>query len=395
MINFLVKIFVKNADDVKNPAVRAAYGRLAGVVGIVCNLLLCTAKLVVGVLSGSISITADAVNNLSDASSSVITLVGFKLSAKPADREHPYGHARIEYVAGLSVAVLILIIGVEIAKSGIGKILHPTSVEFTAWTVAVLVFSVAVKLWMMLFNNKVGRRIGSATLRATAADSRNDAITTSVVLLAGVIEGIWGWRLDGYMGLCVAAFILWSGVGIVRDMLNPLIGAAPSGELIEYISKKIMSYEGVLGTHDLMVHDYGPGRCFGSVHVEMASEEDVLKSHDIIDNIERDFLENDGIQFVIHYDPIQTGSDAVGSLREWMKEEVKAIFPALSLHDFRIVQGPTHTNLIFDVMMPVDCPLSRRDILEQIQARAFAKNPSYYTVVTLDSSFAPIYQGKS
>ncbi|MEG1698398.1 MAG: cation diffusion facilitator family transporter [Oscillospiraceae bacterium] len=392
MTKLLIKTFIKNSEAVHDIKVRGAYGRLAGVVGIICNLALCISKLVVGFASGSIAISADAVNNLSDASSNVISLVGFKLSSKPADKEHPFGHARIEYVSGLTVAVLIMIIGVELAKSGIQKIINPSEVEFSAAVAVVLSLSIGVKLWMAMFNKTIGRIINSTTLEATAADSRNDVITTFAVLLASIVQKISGVNLDGYMGVAVAIFILCSGVGIVRDTLNPLLGAAPSAELINYILKKVLSYDGVLGTHDLMVHDYGPGRCFGSLHVEMAAENDVLLSHDIIDNIERDFYENDNIKLVIHYDPILTGDDAVGTMREWMMSEVKAIAPELSMHDFRMVTGPSHTNLIFDVVMPIDCTLSRREILDKIQERAFNKDPNYYTVVTLDSSYAPIFR---
>lgn len=325
MTDFLVKRFIKNSTDVNDPAVRTAYGNLAGAVGIFCNVLLCAAKLAVGTLFGSISITADAVNNLSDASSSVITLVGFRLSAKPADDEHPYGHARIEYLAGLAVSVMILVIGVELARSSIGKILSPTAVEFSLVTVAVLLLSIGVKLWMAAFNKKVGRRIGSAALEATAMDSRNDVISTAAVLAASVVSGLTGLELDGWMGLGVALFILWSGVGILKETVDPLLGEAPSEELTDYIGKKVMSYDGVLGTHDLMVHDYGPGRRFASVHVEMAAENDVMQSHDIIDNIERDFQENDHISLIIHYDPILTGDDAVGTARELMTQDEIAV----------------------------------------------------------------------
>ena len=312
MTDFLVKRFIKNSTDVNDPAVRTAYGNLAGAVGIFCNVLLCAAKLAVGTLFGSISITADAVNNLSDASSSVITLVGFRLSAKPADDEHPYGHARIEYLAGLAVSVMILVIGVELARSSIGKILSPTAVEFSLVTVAVLLLSIGVKLWMAAFNKKVGRRIGSAALEATAMDSRNDVISTAAVLAASVVSGLTGLELDGWMGLGVALFILWSGVGILKETVDPLLGEAPSEELTDYIGKKVMSYDGVLGTHDLMVHDYGPGRRFASVHVEMAAENDVMQSHDIIDNIERDFQENDHHPLRPHPDGRRRGGHGPG-----------------------------------------------------------------------------------
>ena len=340
MTDFLVKRFIKNSTDVNDPAVRTAYGNLAGAVGIFCNVLLCAAKLAVGTLFGSISITADAVNNLSDASSSVITLVGFRLSAKPADDEHPYGHARIEYLAGLAVSVMILIIGVELARSSIGKILSPTAVEFSLVTVAVLLLSIGVKLWMAAFNKKVGRRIGSAALEATAMDSRNDVISTAAVLAASVVSGLTGLELDGWMGLGVALFILWSGVGILKETVDPLLGEAPSEELTDYIGKKVMSYDGVLGTHDLMVHDYGPGRRFASVHVEMAAENDVMQSHDVIDNIERDFQENDHISLIIHYDPILTGDDAVGTARELSLIHIWNL-PMRRPHSFAAAAGST------------------------------------------------------
>ena len=267
MTELLLRRFVKNYQDGKDPAVRTACGNLAGIVGIVCNLALAVSKMIVGTLSGSISITADGINNLSDASSSIITLVGFKLSCRPADEKHPYGHARFEYLAGLLVALMIMLIGVELAKSSVEKILHPTPVSFSIVLVLVLVLSIGVKLWMMLFNRSVGRRIDSTTLAATAMDSRNDVITTGAVLLAAVAAKLSGLALDGWMGLAVAVFILWSGFGIVRDTVDPLLGEAPSPELTHAIAQKILSYDGVLGMHDLMVHDYGPGRRFGSAHV--------------------------------------------------------------------------------------------------------------------------------
>ena len=319
--------------------------------------------------------------------------MGFRLSAKPADDEHPYGHARIEYLAGLAVSVMILVIGVELARSSIGKILSPTAVEFSLVTVAVLLLSIGVKLWMAAFNKKVGRRIGSAALEATAMDSRNDVISTAAVLAASVVSGLTGLELDGWMGLGVALFILWSGVGILKETVDPLLGEAPSEELTDYIGKKVMSYDGVLGTHDLMVHDYGPGRRFASVHVEMVAENDVMQSHDIIDNIERDFQENDHISLIIHYDPILTGDDAVGTAREWVKELVRSISPELSIHDFRMVQGPSHTNLIFDTVVPHNFPLSDAALRKRIQSLVEthdAGETKYYAVVTIDHSYAAI-----
>lgn len=392
MVNFLIKHCVKDAQDVQAPQVRTRYGRLASLVGIVCNVLLCVSKLAVGTLFGSIAITADAINNLSDASSNIITLVGFQLAKKPADPEHPYGHARFEYIAGLGVSVMILLIGVELVQSSFDKILHPQTVTFSLITVFVLLMSIAVKLWMAYFNKTVGRKIDSQALIATAADSRNDVISTGAVLLSLVLSHILNVNLDGWMGLLVALFILYSGVGLIKSTMDPLLGASPSEELVNAIAKKVLSYDGVLGVHDLMVHDYGPGQCFASVHVEMAAEEDVLKSHDIIDNIERDFHDNDNIHLVIHYDPIVTGDEAVLSMREWVKEKVVGISPELSIHDFRMVQGPSHTNLIFDVLAPQGFALSDMQLQEEIQKRVTQENKQYYTVVTVDHSFAPYHQ---
>ena len=390
MTGLLIRLFVRNKDDVSDPRVRTAYGNLAGAVGIVCNLFLCCAKLLAGLVAGSVSVMADGLNNLSDASSSIVTLLGFRLSAKPADKEHPYGHARIEYIAGLGVSVMILLIGFELAKSGVEKILSPTPTEFTAVTALALVLSIAVKLWMAVFNRTVGKRIDSTTLIATAADSRNDVIATSAVLVAALIERFTNVVLDGWMGLAVALFILYSGIGIMKDTLNPLLGEAPTEELSRYIAGKVLSYEGVLGTHDLMVHDYGPGRRFGSVHVEMDAAMDVMKSHEIIDTIERDFLENDNMHIIIHFDPIVTGDEAVGTKREWVKGLVQSISPQLSIHDFRMVPGEKNTNLIFDVAAPADFAIPDDKLKQRIGELVHQGDPSCTAVVTVDKSYAPI-----
>ena len=286
MTEWLVRRFVKDYQEHENPKVRVAYGKFAGIVGIVCNVLLCLGKGLAGLLSGSVSIVADAVNNLSDASSNVISLLGFKLAGKPADSEHPYGHGRYEYLSGLLVAMLIVVIGVELVKSSVEKIANPEPTDFSWVVVGILVASILVKLWMMLF------------------DSRNDVVTTAAVLAALLVSHYTGFDLDGWAGLVVGAFIVWSGIGLVRETVDPLLGSAPSPEEVEHIRSKIMGYPGVLGTHDLMVHDYGPGRQFASVHVEMAAEADVLESHDVLDNIEQDFLRDDGLVMTIHYDPI-------------------------------------------------------------------------------------------
>lgn len=390
MTNWLARLFIKDYENVQDPAVHTAYGRLAGVVGIVCNLLLFFGKLAAGLFSGSIAVTADAVNNLSDASSSVITLVGFRLAAKPADKEHPFGHARSEYIAGLAVAIMVMVIGIELGRGSVEKILNPGEVHYSLLTLGVLVASILVKLWMASFNRCVGLRIGSTALQATYADSRNDVIATSAVLLAAVVARITGANLDGWMGVAVALFILYSGVGLIRDTLDPLLGQAPPPELVEYVAKKIGSYKGVLGTHDLIVHDYGPGRRFASAHVEMSSALDVLVAHDVIDNIERDFKENDHIHLIIHYDPIITGNKAVDDARNWVAGQVKAIDGRLTIHDLRLVDGPTHTNYVFDVVVPVDFEMDETELTKKIEAAVQRGEKPIHTVITVDRSYAAI-----
>lgn len=338
MTRLLLRLFVRNADQTDDPKVRSAYGILAGIVGILCNLLLFAGKLVVGTLSGSVSITADAVNNLSDASSSVVTLVGFRIAEKPADEGHPYGHARVEYISGLAVAALILVIGVELAKNSVKKIFLPSPVEFSPVVAGVLLMSILVKLWMALFNRTLGRRIGSATLQATAADSRNDVISTGAVLLAAVVEAWTGWTIDGYVGLLVALFIIWSGVGIARDTIDPLLGKPTDPALRKLIADEIFQSEKVLGFHDLMVHDYGPGQRFATVHVEMDMREDPMACHDIIDDIERDCWERHRIHLCIHYDPIVTDDAELNHMRKLVQQRIPGAGPA-AFHP-RFSDGP-------------------------------------------------------
>ena len=393
MTEALIRLFIKNPEKTHDPAVRAAYGNLASWVGILCNLALCAGKFMVGTLSGSISVAADAVNNLSDASSSVVSLLGFRLGSRPADEEHPYGHARFEYLSGLAVAVMVLVIGLELGKTSLGKILAPTPVTFSWVTVGVLAASILVKLWMALFNRKVGGRIHSGALIATAADSRNDVLTTGAVLTAALISHFARVELDGWMGLAVALFILYSGVGLVKSTIDPLLGLAPDPELVKYIHERVMSYPNVLGTHDLMVHDYGPGRQFASVHVEMAAEGDVMASHDVIDNIERDFLENDGLHVVIHFDPIVTSDERVGDMRRWLSEAVKEIDGALTIHDLRMVPGPTHTNFIFDCVVPAGFAMSELDVKQAIKHLVRQKDPRYFCVITVECGYAALPHG--
>ena len=388
MQNWLVKKFVHDYENVHDINVRASYGKLSGKVGIFCNAFLFAVKFIMGTISGSVSITADAVNNLSDAASSVISLIGFKMAEKPADEDHPYGHARYEYLSGLTVAVMIILIGFELFKTSFDKVIHPSTVDFSIVLVIVLAVSILIKLWMAFFNKSLGKKINSSALEATAADSRNDVISTSAVLVAAVISHFFKINLDGYIGIAVAVFILYSGIGLVKDTLDPLLGKAPEPELVDYIQKKILSYDGVLGTHDLMIHDYGPGRKFASVHVEMAAEGDVLKSHDVIDNIERDFLSKDNLNIIVHYDPIVTKDDIVNDFRSWLMEQVKSIDPHLSIHDLRIVPGNSHTNLVFDCVMPHCINMSPSELKAEIRRLVNIKYPNYYCIITIDSSYA-------
>ena len=384
MTQFLMKLFVKAPHDPQNPVFRSSCGKLAGTVGILCNVLLFLLKLAAGLLSGSIAVMADAVNNLSDASSSLVTLLGFKLAEKPADDDHPYGHARIEYLSGLIVAAMILFIGLELVKSSIGKILHPEPAAFTWITIVILVVSVLVKLWLAGFCRKLGKQIQSAALEATAADSRNDVISTLSVLAAGVLSMIWGWQIDGYVGLAVAVFILYSGIGIAKDTIDPLLGSAPDPALLQSISEEILSHEKILGIHDLIVHDYGPGRRFASVHVEMDCREDPILSHDLIDDIERDFLLNHNLHLVIHYDPLVMDDTELQHMRNLVDAEVRAIDPRLQIHDFRMVRGPGHTNLIFDLVLPFDLESRRQELKRLIDQRVQFEGTQYYTVITFD-----------
>ncbi len=387
MGEILTRLFIKNRENTSDPAVRGAYGKLCGIVGVACNLILFFLKLLVGTLSGSVAITADAVNNLSDASSSIISLIGFKLSEKPADDEHPYGHGRYEYLSALTVAVLVLVIGIETLGSGIDKILHPTGVQFGIFPVAVLAASIGAKLWMALFNNKIGKKINSTALIATAKDSRNDVISTTAVLISSAVSHYTALELDGWMGVAVALFILYSAIGLIKDAVSPLLGTPPSAELVSAVNEKITSYPGVLGTHDLIIHDYGPGRKFASVHVEMAAEADVLESHDVIDNIERDLYREYAIFTSIHYDPVVTADNRVEQLRHSINEILAELGEGITMHDLRIVPGASHTNVIFDCVLPRSSKMSEGEFKTYVSNNVAKKHENHYCVITVDRSF--------
>lgn len=369
---------------------RMRLGAGAGAVSIACNLFLVAIKMLASFLSGSIAVMADAVNNLSDAASGIVSLVGFKLAGKPADREHPFGHARYEYLAGLTVAVLIMVIGVELFRTSLEKIASPAATVFSPLSLGILILSILVKLWLARFYARVGGLIDSGALLASAADSRNDVITTSAVLLSLLAARIFGLHIDGWMGLAVAVFILWSGWGLIRDTVDPLLGAAPDAKMVEEIRSTIMSYPGVLGTHDLMVHDYGPARRFASVHVEVAAEEDVTVSHDVVDEIERYFLEQRGISLVVHMDPIVTKDPQVKDMRTWLAKAGAGIHPELTVHDLRLVRGANRHKVIFDCVKPPDLRMSETELKAALCALVREKYPDHDCVITVDDSYAPV-----
>ena len=383
MIQQILRILERRHGELSAGPARTACGKAAGLIGIALNVALFGAKLAIGLISGSVAITADAVNNLTDASGSVLTLLGFRLAEKPADEDHPFGHARVEYLTGLAVAALILLIGMELGKSSVEKILHPAPVAFSLPLALVLLLSIAVKLWMARFYRTLGTRIESGALHAAASDSRNDVISTAAVLLACVVGALTGVHLDGFMGLAVAAFIVWSGVGVARETISPLLGESADPALVKAMVEDVMDHELVLGVHDVMVHDYGPGQKFATLHVEMDRREDPLVCHDIIDNIEREILARHGIHLTIHYDPLEMGDAETVEMRDRVTEMVNGLDPRLKMHDFRMVRGVDHTNLIFDLVVPrdVDRPELRRSI-----ARAAESLPGRcYCVVTFDS----------
>lgn len=371
---------------------RARVGALVGVVCIVLNVALCVAKAIIGVMSGSVSIVADAFNNLSDASSNIVSVLGFKLASKPADPEHPYGHGRFEYLSGLVVAVLVLMIGVELVKSSVGKIVHPGTVEFSIQLVAVLAVSMLVKSWMAHLNRTLGERIDSETLLATAQDSKNDVVATGAVLACAIVAHLTSVNLDAWVGLAVGLYIGWSGIELVRDTVNPLLGQAPDPALVTRIRSKIMDYPGVLGTHDLMVHDYGPGRQFASAHVEMAAETDPMESHDTLDNIEQAFKEEDGLIVTLHYDPIVTDDPCVTDMRNKIDALAKSIDPRASIHDLRWVPGPTHANVIFDCLHPAECELSSIEFRKRLIDLVVGEYPEAIPKITMDEDYVSAKQ---
>ena len=384
MTDFLVRRFVKEYEKTDNADVRTSYGILSSIVGICCNILLFTAKLLIGAGMNSLAIMADAFNNLSDAASSVISFVGVKMANKPADKEHPFGHGRIEYIAALIVSFLVIEVGFTFLKSSLEKIRNPEEITFQMVPFLILVLSVGVKLWMALFNRKLGNRIQSKVMLATSADSMGDVITTSATIASTLICHFLSVNIDAIAGLVVAVLVMWSGISIAKDTLEPLIGQGADPDLYARIMKEVASYEGIVGTHDLIVHNYGPGRSMASIHAEVPRDVDIEVSHDIIDRIEHEVGEKLGILLVIHMDPVQIHDEETARLKTLVKGYLEEISPVLTMHDFRRVPGPTHTNLIFDVVAPYDFTLSDEELIQKITERIQKDYPDYHAVIEVD-----------
>ena len=384
MVTLLAKLFIKKTDDIKNPSVRQAYGILCGAVGIFLNLCLFAGKFAAGSVSNSIAITADAFNNLSDAGSSIITLIGFKMAGQKPDPHHPFGHGRIEYISGLLVSVIILLMGAELLKSSFAKILQPEMPDFSPAAIMILPASILVKCYMFLYNRQLSKKLDSAAMAATAADSLSDTVATSAVLAATLIGHYANIAIDGWCGMLVGLFICYAGYTAARDTISPLLGQAPDPEFVNQLNDIVMSHEEILGIHDLIVHNYGPGRILISLHAEVPADGNFLALHDKIDIIEHELRDILNCNAVIHMDPVCVGDEETVRLKALVKEYLKEISGTLTMHDFRIVAGPTHTNLIFDVAVPYDFPLPDNELSEKIKARIRQDNPSYFAVIDID-----------
>ncbi len=384
MTNLIIRLFVKNRDDLKDFAVRENYGKVAGLVGVLSNILLFGAKFIMGTIFNSVSVVADAFNNLSDCVSSLITTISFKMSSKPADKEHPYGHARYEYLAGVFVAVLIILLGFSLIGESVDKIFNPQEFTVNFVLVASLLISVLIKFWQYLFYRKISKLINSKTLKASSLDSRNDAVITSGVLCSGLLFYFLEINIDAYLGLAISVFILISGVKLIIETISPLIGQAVDGELIANVKEKILSYEGVLGVHDLEIHNYGEGRYFASIHCEMDAKVDIMQSHEIIDNIEKEFKDKENIRLLIHLDPVITDDEAANRLKIQINSLIKAVYKNVTTHDFRVVWGKTHSNIIFDLEIPFDLKVKDEELRETITNMISSLDKTYIAVIEID-----------
>lgn len=384
MIRVFVKFFIKDYENIQDASVRQAYGMLGGVLGIACNLILFLAKLIAGIMTGAISIMADAFNNLSDAGSSIVTLIGFKLAGKPADKEHPFGHGRMEYLAGLFISAAIMLVGWQLGTSSIDKILHPEEVTYRMLSIIILIGSVIVKFWMASYNRYLGNKIQSATMKATAMDSLSDCIATTAVLLSIAIGYFTDLQVDGIAGLIVSIFIFIAGINAMKDTVQPLLGQAPDAEFVKGIERVVMSHSAIVGIHDMMVHDYGPGRVMVSLHAEIPVEMDFMEAHDIIDDIEMDIKNEFQCDITIHMDPVVLEDEKTNQMRERVKGIVENVENDLTMHDFRMTTGPLRTNLIFDVVVPYDSKKTDREIKEEITEQVSQIGENYYARVQID-----------
>ena len=387
MITLLSRLLIKDYKDYKNPEVRRRYGMLTSIVGICLNIFLFAGKYFAGRISGSIAIMADAVNNLSDAGSSFMTLVGFKFSGMKPDKEHPFGHGRFEYLSGLFVSMAIILMGFELFKSSIQKVMNPTQVNMDTLAMAILVVSIGVKIYMAVYNLTTSKKIESAAMKATGMDSLSDSISTTVVLLSAIVSRVFQWNVDGYCGIMVALFILYAGVNAAKETISPLLGTAPSKELVEEITKIVMAHEEIVGIHDLIVHDYGPGRMIISLHGEVSGEENVFVLHDVIDCIERELADKLNCEAVIHMDPIAVNDELVNTTRAEVERIVKELGEGFSIHDFRMVTGTTHTNVIFDILVPYGTAMEDAEIQKFVEQRILAHWGNYYAVIKVDKSY--------
>lgn len=384
MTTLLVKLFVKNSEDILNPQVRKSYGTLSGGVGIVCNLILFFIKLMTGLISASISVVADAFNNLSDAASSIITIIGFKLADRPADNDHPYGHGRYEYLSGLLIALLIVMTAFELLKSSVDKILHPSPVDFSLFSFVILIFSIGLKMWMALFNKKIGKKLNASAMLATAADSLSDCVATGAVLISLIVGHIFNINIDGYAGVLVALFVFKAGIDAASDTLQPLLGQAPDPEFVKALENDILKEGKIRGIHDLHIHDYGPGRVIVSLHAEISAEMNVMEAHDIIDNTEEKIKRKYKCDISIHMDPVETENETTNKLKGQVGDIINAISPELHFHDFRITNGPERVNIIFDLEVPFGFEIKDNDIIKIINDNVKAINPNYYVVAKVD-----------
>lgn len=387
MHTILIKLFIRDSENVTNSKVRTAYGTLGSITGIITNIFLAIIKYIAGVFSGSISIMADAINNLSDAGASIISLVGIKLSAKPADKGHPYGHGRLEYISALGVAFLVLLMGIELFKSSVNKIINPEPVTFSILSLGILVFSIVAKLWLGLFNKKLGEKINSAPMMAVMKDSFSDCLATGVAAISIIVSAFSDINIDGYLGIVVAGFIFIAGFNILKETMADLLGKPAEKEFVDKITNKILSYNKIVGVHDMIIHDYGPGRLFASAHAEVPSNEDLMEIHDIIDVIERDIFNEFGMVISIHMDPIIVDNEKINTLRQMTSNIVTEMSEEMSIHDFRVVDGPTHTNLIFDLIVPHKYKLTNEEVCKEIEENLSKIDERYFAVITVEHSF--------